>query len=174
MSARSFPAEQISSRIFVVREQRVMLDEHLAELYGVPTKALAQAVKRNLRRFPTDFMFQITDQELTILKSQIVTSRSEAGWGGRRKPLNAFTEQGVAMLSSVLRSDRAIAANIAIMRTFIRLREIVSANADLTRKLDELERQVSGHDQAISNIVRAIRELAAPTESTPNRRIGFV
>jgi hypothetical protein len=153
-----------------------MLDEHLAELYGVPTKALAQAVKRNLRRFPADFMFQITDQELTILKSQIVTSRSAAGpgWGGRRKPLNAFTEQGVAMLSSVLRSDRAIAANIAIMRAFVRLREIVSANAELARKLDELEQRVSGHDVAITRIVQTIRELAAPTESSPTRRIGFV
>ena len=153
-----------------------MLDEHLAELYGVPTKALAQAVKRNLKRFPPDFMFQITDQELTTLKSQFVTSRSTAhtGWGGRRKPLNAFTEQGVAMLSSVLRSDRAIAANIAIMRAFVRLREIVSANAELAAKLDELEQRVSGHDTAITRIVQTIRELAAPPVSAPARRIGFL
>ena len=107
---------------------------------------------------------------------QIVTSRSApgTGWGGRRKPLNAFTEHGVAMLSSVLRSERAIAANIAIMRAFVRLREIVSANAELARKLDELEHRVSGHDEAITRIVQAIRELAAPPDSRPARRIGFV
>ena len=174
--SRPFPPDHIASRILFVRGQKVMLDADLAELYGVPTRTLAQAVKRNMKRFPSDFMFQITDQELTILKSQIVTSRSVlgTGWGGRRKPVNAFTEQGVAMLSSTLRSDRAIAANIAIMRAFVRLREIVSANAELANKLDELERRVSGHDEAITRIVQAIRELAAPPDSRPARRIGFV
>ena len=176
MATRFASPEHILSRIFFVRGQKVMIDEHLAELYGVPTKALAQAVKRNQKRFPPDFTFQVTDQELTILKSQIVTSRSApgTGWGGRRKPMHAFTEQGVAMLSAVLRSDRAIAANIAIMRAFVRLRGIVSANAELAKKLDELERRVSGHDEAITRIVQAIRDLAAPPPAAPRRSIGFV
>lgn len=153
-----------------------MLDADLADLYGVPTKVLSQAVKRNRLRFPPDFMFQLTEQEVAVLKSQIVTSSSidSRRWGGRRKPVHGFTEQGVAMLSSVLRSPRAIAANIAIMRAFARLREMVSQNAELAKKLDELERRVSGHDEAITGIVRAIRELAAPAEPKPKRSIGFV
>ena len=155
-----------------MREQKVLLDSDLADLYGLPTKALVQAVKRNLRRFPPDFMFTLTNQDVAVLKSQIVTSRS-SGWGGRRKPSHAFTEQGVAMLSSVLRSDRAIAANIAIMRAFVRLREIISTNTELARKLDELEHRVSAHDEAITKIVQAIRELAAPPLK-PRRSIGFV
>ena len=153
-----------------------MLDADLADLYGVPTRALVQAVKRNSRRFPLEFMFQLTEQEVAILKSQSVTSSTKqvAQWGGRRKPVHAFTEQGVATLSSVLRSPRAIAANIAIMRAFVRLHEMVAANADLAKKLDQLERRVSGHDEAITSIVRAIRELAAPPDPKPRRRIEFV
>lgn len=176
MNTPTFPVDSIASRILRVRGHKVMLDADLANLYGVPTKALVQAVRRNRRRFPSDFMFQLTEQEVAILKSQTVTS-SSAGfgqWGGRRKPLHAFTEQGVAMLSSVLRSARAITANIAIIRAFVRLREMVAANAELATKLDELERRVTGHDDAITNIVRAIRELAAPPDPKPKRRIGFV
>ena len=136
---------------------------------------LVQAVKRNLNRFPSDFMLLLTDQDVAILRSQIVTSSSALPrWGGRRWPTYAFTEQGVAMLSSVLRSTRAIAANIAIMRAFVRLREMVSANSGLADKLDELERRVAGHDEAITNIVQAIRELAAPPAPKPRRSIGFV
>jgi hypothetical protein len=153
-----------------------MLDADLADLYGIPTKVLIQAVKRNPGRFPSDFMFQLTEQEVRSLKSQFVTLPDMAlrYWGRRRKAPYAFTEQGVAMLSSVLRSPRAIAANIAIMRAFVRLREMVAANAELAKKLDELERRVSGHDEAIASIVRAIRELAAPPEPQPKRSIGFV
>ena len=175
MPNRSLLAEHIAARIVIVRGHKVMPDSDLAELYGVATKVLSQAVKRNLRRVPPDFLFRITDQELAILKSQIVTSRfaESNGWGGRRKPLHAFTEQGVAMLSSVLRSPRAIATN-AIMRAFVRLREIVSANKELARNLEELERRVSGHDEAITSIVRAIRELAAPPAPAPARKIGFL
>jgi hypothetical protein len=176
VNSRPFPVESIAARILRARGQKVMLDADLAGLYGVPTKALIQAVKRNRGRFPSDFMFQLTEQEVAILKSQTVTSSSKGfgQWGGRRKPLHAFTEQGVAMLSSVLRSARAISVNIAIMRAFVRLREIVAANAELATKLDELDRRVSGHDEAITNIVRAIRELASPPDPKPRRRIGFV
>jgi hypothetical protein len=168
------PAEHISSRIFVLREQKVMLDADLAGLYGVSTGALIQAVRRNLGRFPPDFMFQLTEQELRNLKSQTVISRSRGrGHGGRRSLPYAFSEQGVAMLSSVLRSERAITVNIAIVRAFVRLRELGAANTQLARKLDDLERRVGGHDQAIQSIVRAIRDLAAPVPSK-RRRIGFV
>ena|SRR2546428_2261040 len=162
--------------IFVVRGYKVMFDVDLAHLYDVPTKVLVQAVKRNRRRFPSDFMFQLTRQEVTNLKSQFVTSSlgDQRTWGGRRKALNAFTEQGVAMLSSVLRSPRAIAANIAIMRTFVQLRYMVTANTQLSKKLDELERRVSGHDEAIRGIINAIRDLAARPAPKPQRRIGFI
>jgi hypothetical protein len=153
-----------------------MLDADLADLYGVATKALVQAVKRNRDRFPSDFMFTLTQQEVRTLKSQSVTLPEMAlrYWGRRRRAPHAFSEQGVAMLSSVLNSARAIAANIAIMRTFVRLREIAAANSALANKLDELERRVSGHDDAITGIVRAIRELATPLDAKPKRRIGFV
>lgn len=174
--AHSIPFERISTQILIVRGQRVMLDAALAELYGVATKVLIQAVKRNLPRFPSDFMFQVTNQELAILKSQFVTSRlaDPDRWGGRRKPSHAFTEHGVAMLSSVLRSKRAIAVNIAIMRAFVRLRAMVSSNVELAQNLAELERRVSGHDEAIRSIVHAIRELAVPPDPGDRRRIGFV
>ena len=152
-----------------------MLDVDLAELYGVPTKALVQAVTRNVERFPEDFMFRLTEQELAILRSQFVTSRlSRGNWGGRRSLPYAFSEQGVAMLSSVLRSHRAIAVNIAVMRAFVRLRAMVAANAELAKKLEELERRVADHDEAIISVVKAIRELMAPPEPEPKRRIGFI
>jgi hypothetical protein len=168
--------DNIASRILVVRGQRVMLDADLADLYGVPTGVLVQAVKRNPQRFPPDFMFHLREQEVRALKSQIVILPEMAlrYWGRRRRAPYAFSEQGVAMLSSVLRSARAIAVNIAIMRAFARLREMAAANAELAKKLDELERRVSGHDEAITGIVRAIRELATPLEPRPRRRIGFV
>jgi hypothetical protein len=169
-------AEQIVSRIVLVGEHKAMLDADLARMYGVSTGALMQAVRRNRGRFPPDFMFALTDQDVRNLKSQFVTSSStlHPGWGGRRKQAFAFTEQGVAMLSSVLRSTRAIAVNIAIMRAFVRLREMANTNTQLAKKLYELERRVSGHDEAITGIVRAIRELAAPIDTKPKRRIGFV
>jgi hypothetical protein len=153
-----------------------MLDADLARLYGVATKVLIQAVRRNRKRFPADFLFRLTKQDVADLKSQFVTSSlaNRDGWGGRRKPINGFTEQGVAMLSSVLGSPRAISVNIAIMRTFVQLRSIASANEQLARKLDELERRVSGHDEEISGIIRAIRTLATPPSPSPKRRIGFI
>ena len=142
----------------------------MAVLYGVETRALVQAVRRNRERFPDDFMFHLTNQEVAILRSQIVIS----SWGGRRYTPFVFTEQGVAMLSSVLNSAQAIRVNIEIMRAFVRLREMIATDKELSRKLDELERKVATHDQAIAGLITAIRELAAPTPPKPKRRIGFV
>jgi hypothetical protein len=153
-------------RILLIRGLRVLLDSELAELYEVETKALVQAVKRNRTRFPSDFMFQLTQQELTILRSQTVTSSQ---WGGRRALPYAFTEQGVAMLSSVLRSDRAVQVNIAIMRAFVRLREMLLSNADLARRLDALEQK---YDAQFRVVFDAIRQLMTPPEPGA-RRIGF-
>ncbi len=147
------PVESIASRIFLVRGQKVMLDSDLAELYGVTTSALNQAVRRNIDRFPSDFMFQMTDSEFSNLKSQFVTS----SWGGRRKLLLVFTEQGVSMLSSVLNSERAIQVNIAIMRAFVRIREMLSTHKELAFKLEELERKAGIHDQTIVQLIEAIR-----------------
>ena len=163
------PVEVVVSRILLLRNQKMLLDADLAELYGVPTKVLLQAVKRNLERFPDDFMFQLTDQEFSHLRSQSVTS----SWGGRRHAPYAFTEQGVAMLSGVLNSPRAISVNIEIMRAFVRLREMLASNKDLAAKLNAMEHKLESHDQAIAGVLNAIRELMRPPE-TKKRPIGFV
>lgn len=155
----------VERKILLLRGERVMLDADLAELYGVETRALLQAVKRNAERFPADFMFQLTMEELANLKSQTVIS----SWGGRRFQPYAFTEQGVAMLSSVLRSKRAIAVNVEIMRTFVRLREMLATHADLSRKLTALEKKYDAQFRAVFD---AIRELMTPP-SKPRRQIGF-
>ena len=171
-SSRTSPVsvEHISCSILILRGQRVLLDAELAGLYGVTTKALIQAVKRNGERFPEDFMIQLTSAEWAILRSQAVTS--SARHGGRRYPPYAFTEQGVAMLSSVLRSRRAIAVNVQIMRAFVRMRELLASNTALSRKLDQLERKYQHHDETIKAILSAIRELM--TVPAPKRRpIGF-
>lgn len=159
---------EIEQKIFLIRGQRVMLSMQLAELYGVATKVLMQAVKRNLDRFPTDFMFKLTSEELKSLRSQIVTSKR----GGIRYLPYAFTEQGVAMLSTVLNSKRAIQVNIAIMRAFVKLRQILSTHKELAHKLEQLERKIEKHDTEIQAIFEAIRQLMAPPEK-PKRRIGF-
>ena len=164
------PAERIAQAILLLRGHKVLLDADLAALYGVETKVLLQAVKRNLERFPADFMFQLTDQEFDHLRSQFVTS----SWGGRRYAPYAFTEQGVAMLSTVLRSPKAIAVNIEIMRAFVRLREVLSSNKDLAAKLNQLEHKLDSHDQAIVGILNAIRELMRPPELPKKRPIGFM
>jgi len=163
-------ASRIEQSILLLRGHRVLLDSTLADLYGVQTRVLMQAVQRNRSRFPPDFSFQMSNQEVANLKSQFVTS----SWGGRRKLPHAFTEQGVAMLSSVLNSPQAIRVNIEIMRAFVRLREMISTNKELAAKLDELERKVSTHDKAIAGLFTAIRELATPAPPMPKRRIGFV
>ncbi len=160
------PAERIEKAILLIRKQKVMLDSDLAALYGVETKVLVQAVKRNIERFPEDFMFRLNKKEFVILRSQIVTS---SDWGGRRYAPYAFTEQGVAMLSSVLHSQRAIQVNIEIMRAFIRLRQMLASHAELARKLDELEKK---YDAQFKEVFEAIRQLMTPPE--PKRRpIGF-
>lgn len=148
-----------------------MLDADLAELYGVQTKVLLQAVKRNEARFPPDFMFRLDDEEFAALRSQFVTSKP--GRGGRRYSPYVFTEQGVAMLSSVLRSERAIAVNIEIMRTFVKLREWLSTNKELAGKLERLERKVASHDVAIAGVLNAIRQLMEPPLAPKKRPIGF-
>jgi hypothetical protein len=163
------PQEAIEQKIFLIRGHKVMVSPHLAKLYSVEVRTLIQAVKRNIERFPEDFMFQLTDIEYQNLKSQIVIS----SWGGaRRANPYAFTEQGVAMLSSVLRSKQAIRVNIAIMRAFVRLREILSTHKELAHKLAELERKLEKHDTDIQAIFEAIKQLMI-IEKKPKRRIGF-
>jgi hypothetical protein len=159
----------IETHIFMIRGQKVMVDSDLAELYRVPTKVFNQAVKRNLRRFPKDFMFRLTGKEIRILRSQIVTS----SWGGRRTLPYAFTEQGVAMLSSVLNSEHAVQVNIAIMRAFVKLREILTTHRELAGKIAELENKYRQHDDKIQTVFDAIRELLKPPQVSPKRRIGF-
>ena len=169
MTKKKGQREVIEKRIFLIRGQRVMLAQHLAELYKVEPRSLIQAYKRNIERFPGDFAFLLTDKEVTILKSQFVIS----SWGGRRTNPYAFTEQGVAMLSSVLRSKRAVQVNIAIMRAFVRLRELLSTNKELALKLSQLEGKIEKHDEEIQDIFDAIRQLMAPPPEKPKRRIGF-
>ena len=159
------PLERIERRIFFLRGHKIMLSVDLAELYRVETRSLVQAVKRNSDRFPEDFMFQLTEPEFDNLRSQFVIS----SWGGHRYPPYAFTEQGVAMLSSVLKSKRAVQVNIEIMRAFVRLRQILSSHKELARKLDKLEQK---YDAQFKAVFDAIRELMTPSEP-PRRKIGF-
>ncbi len=160
------PVERITQSILFIRTQKVILDADLAVLYGVDTRVLVQAVKRNSDRFPPDFMFQLTKQEFDDLRSQLVTS----SWGGRRYPPYAFTEQGVSMLSSVLRSKRAILVNIEIMRAFVHLRRMLASHADLARKLAALETK---YDAQFKVVFEAIRELMAPAEGEAKLPTGF-
>lgn len=160
------PAELIEKRIFYLRGIKVMLSLDLAQLYGVPTKALNQAVRRNIERFPEDFMFPLTRAEFDHLKSQFVTS----SWGGMRRALPyAFSEQGIAMLSSILRSSKAIKVNIEIIRAFVRLREMLASNAELARKLDELEQK---YDKQFKIVFDAIHQLMTPSPAKA-KPIGF-
>jgi hypothetical protein len=172
MKASLVSAAHIERAILIVRGHKVLLDADLAALYEVQTRVLVQAVKRNLERFPDDFMFQLDPAEVEALRSQSVTSKNP-GRGGRRYAPYAFTEQGVAMLSSVLNSPRAIAVNIEIMRAFVRFRELIASNKELAAKLDQLEKKLGTHDQAITGIMQAIRQLMTPPE-TKKRPIGFV
>jgi hypothetical protein len=165
------PTEQIERLILLIRGHKVMLDTDLAVLYGVETRVLVQAVKRNSNRFPSDFVFQLSDEEANLLRSQIVTSKNRRG--GRRYLPYVFTEQGVAMLSSVLKSERAVAINIEIMRAFVRLRDMILSNKDLAHKLDTLERKFESHDMHIRSLFEAIRQLMTPPEPK-KKKIGFL
>ncbi len=172
MSARRItpiiPIEVVERMIFMIRGQKVMLDSDLARLYAVETGALNRAVKRNTSRFPSDFKFQLTKTEAKNLRCQIGIS----SFGGRRYLPHVFSEHGVAMLSSVLNSERAVQVNIAVIRTFVRLRQLLTTHRDLAAKLAALERKFAGHDEAIQNLFDAIRVmLAAPPG--PKRLIGF-
>jgi len=159
----------IEKRIFLIRGHRVILSIDLAELYGVEPKVLNQAVKRNIERFPSDFMFQLTNQEFANLKSQIVTS----SWGGLRRAMPyAFTEHGAIMVASVLNSPRAIEISVYVIRAFVRLREYLSSHTKLAQKLTELEKKIETHDEAIQALIDAIRQLMAPPDK-PRRRIGY-
>ena len=165
------PVEFIERKIYLIRGCKVMLDSDLAELYQVPTKVLNQAVRRNLGRFPADFMFQLNGEELENWRSQIVTSNIARG--GRRYPPYAFTEHGVAMLSSVLTSKRAVELNILIIRAFVRLREYLTTHKDLARKLEDVERTQQEHGAHIQQIYDYIQRLLEPAPEHPKRRIGF-
>jgi hypothetical protein len=163
------PVEIIATKIVEIRDKKVMIDRDLAMLYGVETRQLTRQVRRNLDRFPQDFMFQLTKSEFINLMCQIGTS----SWGGTRKLPYVFTEQGVAMLSSVLNSKRAIRVNIQIMRAFIKLKELPLTHKELAVKIDKLERQYADHDEKIQQIFEAIRQLLQPTRQAEKRIIGF-
>jgi len=160
----------VEHKILIMRGLKVMLDKDLAHLYGVKARALRQQVKRNKNRFPADFMFQLTDEEVDIMVSQNVTP-SRKYLGGSLPYV--FTEQGVAMLSGILNSKRAVQVNIAIMRAFVKLRQILSTHKELAHKLDALERKVEMHDSEIQSVFEAIRQLMEPLPEKPKSRIGF-
>ncbi len=164
------PDEIVMNQIYQIRGQKVMLDKELAELYQVSTGALNQAVARNLKRFPPDFMFQLNDEEWSILKSQIETS----SWGGRRKLPYAFTEQGVAMLSGILNSDRAIAVNIQIMRVFIRIRHMLTDNTELRLEIEKIKSKLDNQDKNMEIVFRYLDELIeVKNNPIPRKQIGF-
>jgi hypothetical protein len=160
----------VESRILILRQQKVILDSDLAELYGVPVKQLNQQVKRNRDRFPADFVFQLTAKEDKALRSQIVISKE--GRGGRRYLPYAFTEHGAIMAATVLNSKRAIEMSVFVVRAFVRMREILAKNRQLAAKISELDRRLEGYDSAIQDIMEAIRELMLP-QAPSKRKIGF-
>lgn len=160
--------ERIAKSIYLVRGQKVMMDNELAELYGVETKRLNEQVKRNIERFPDDFMFQLSKEEWENLKSQNAT----ASWGGRRNPPYMFTEQGIAMLSSVLNSSVAIQVNISIMRVFVKMRQWAANYTDLLEKIEELQAAQGEQNEDIANIYRIIEELVRP-QLTERKQIGY-
>lgn len=162
--------EQLARWIIQLRGRRVLLDQHLAKLYGVPTKRLNEQVRRNARRFPQEFTFVLTNQEVAVLKSQFATS----SWGGKRKPPQVFTEHGVIMAATVLNSPRAIEMSVYVVRALVQLRDTLSANAEIAKRLDQLQRKVGAHDHAILELLQALRQLTQPAEAPKRRRIGFV
>jgi phage regulator Rha-like protein len=167
---RMMPRFTVESRILLLRHQRVILDADIAELYGVPVKVLNQQIKRNRRRFPPDFVFQLTTKEHAALRSQIVTSNE--GRGGRRYLPYAFTEHGAIMAATVLNSERAVEMSVFVVRAFVRLREMLATNRKLAGKIDELENRLDTHDSTITELIDAIKELMTP-DDPPRKRIGF-
>jgi hypothetical protein len=170
--------DSIERRIHLLRGHKVMLDSDLASLYGVATKTLNRAVKRNLDRFPEDFMFRLTMEESEHLRRQFGTSNlryqnGTSSWGGSRYTPSAFTEHGAIMAASVLNSPRAVQASLMVVRVFVRMREMVTANQEMARKLGLLDRKLENHDVAIRNLVQAIRKLMAPPAPKKRRKIGF-
>lgn len=165
------PVEGVKGKIYLIRGQKVLLDADLAEMYGVETANLNKAVKRNIGRFPQDFMFQLTAEEAGSLRFQIGISKPQSR-GGRRYLPYVFTEQGVAMLSSVLKSERAVQVNIAIMRAFVQMRELAASNRELGRRLDELEKRLAGHDRQFIAVFETIRKMVQP-EAEEQKSIGF-
>ena len=165
------PSERIERSILLIRGHKVMLDADLAALYDVETRQLVRAVKRNISRFPDDFMFQLSKDEFENLRCHFGTSSQ---WGGRRYPPYAFTEQGVAMLSSILKSRRAVQVNIEIMRTFVRLRRMLASHAELARKLDALEKKYDVQFKIVFDAIRQLMEPPEPEPEPPKRRIGFL
>ncbi|NQU05308.1 MAG: ORF6N domain-containing protein [Calditrichaeota bacterium] len=163
------PIERIEQLIFHIRNQKVMLDSDIARIYGVTTKRLNEQIRRNKDRFPSDFMFQLTKQEVTNLKSQIATSSGSVGWGGRRKPPNAFTEHGAVMIASVLNTPIAVQASIQVVRAFIQLRRMLASYDELSQRLDELEGK---YDEQFGLVFKAIRELMKPPDPK-HRKMGF-
>ena len=167
------PIERIENHILLVRGHKVLLDADLAALYGVETRALNQAVKRNAGRFPADFMFRLSAKELDAWRSQFVMSNPGAKMGLRRAPF-AFTEHGALMAATVLNSPRAVETSLYVVRAFVRLRQFLASHKDLARRLEEHEKKLASHDQAIAGLVNTIRQLMAPPEPPKRRPIGFV
>jgi hypothetical protein len=167
------PIERIENRILLVRGHKVLLDTDLAMLYGVPTKRFNEQVRRNAERFPRDFMFQLSPEEWDSLRSQFATLKT--GRGQHRKYLpHAFTEHGAIMAATVLNSPRATEVSVYVVRAFVRLRELLASNKDLARRLEQLEKKLATHDQAIAGLMNTIREMMSPPEPAKKRRIGFI
>jgi hypothetical protein len=171
------PVEQVARSILVIRGERVLLDADLAQLYGVSVKQLNQAIRRNLDRFPADFMFELSEQEFDNLRSQIVTSRFRGvrPWGGRRYAPYVFTEHGAVMLASVLRSETAVAVSVQVVRAFVRLRQLIAGNEKLRRKLARIERKLQDHDEHFAAVFNALRQLLDEDEEgkPAKQRIGY-
>jgi hypothetical protein len=165
--------ERIEARIFMIRGHKVMFDADLAELYGISTGRFNEQVRRNLARFPRDFMFQLTNQELAILRSQFATSSSRP-WGGRRYRPYAFTEHGAIMAATILNTPQATEISVYVVRAFVRMRELASTHKELAAKIAALEHRIDSHDETIVDILAAIRQLMAPPEPKKKRPIGFI
>jgi len=168
----TIPDELVMNKIYLIRGQKIMLDRDLAELYGVENKRLKEAIRRNINRFPEDFMFELTPAEFESLRTQIATLKGGRGQHPKYMPF-AFTEQGVAMLSSVLNSETAIRVNIQIIRVFTRMREMIMTNKDILLQLEKIEKKLSGHDKDIQLIFKYLKQLLIPPEHPPRPKIGF-